>query len=136
MMPAGRYYVGDLCYVMNSQWDEFCSITISGNSVTEGEFQLANGIRFASLSTMYGDGCYEDQFDGSYSVDAGLIGCILVDDISDSSANTELGNIVEFFDDFEVISEDGVLHFGHISIQTGDSDEDDEDEDDNDEEEQ
>ena len=61
-MPAGRYYVGDLCYVMHPQWDEFCQKTISGHNVLNGEFTLSNGVRFGTLRTQYGDGCYNDQF--------------------------------------------------------------------------
>lgn len=129
MMPAGRYYIGDLCYVMHPQWDEFCQITISGHNVEDGEFQLKNGVRFASLCTLYGDGCYEDQLGGSYPVDAGLIGCIRVEDISDEKADFNLGNVVEFHDEFEVYSEHGVLHFGHIVINTGDEEEDEDNED-------
>lgn len=130
MMPAGRYYVGDLCYVMNPQWDEFCNITISGSSVDEGEFQLENGVRFATLSTMYGDGRYYDQVGNQYPVDAGLIGCIRVEDINDPEARLELGAVIEFQKDFEVSSDNGVLTFGHIQINTGDEEEDDEYDDD------
>jgi hypothetical protein len=122
MMPSGRYYVGDLCYVMHPQWNEFCDITIFGNSVKEGEFKLKNGVRFATLCTKYGDGTYQDQYGNSYSVDAGLIGCIRVEDISDKAANLNFGHIVKFNDDFEIYSEEGILHFGHISIQTGNED--------------
>jgi hypothetical protein len=25
-MPAGRYYIGDLCYVMHDEWDEACAL--------------------------------------------------------------------------------------------------------------
>lgn len=135
MMPAGQYYVGDLCYVMQAQWDEFCQLTISGNSVKEGEFQLANGVRFASLSTMYGDGTYEDEEGNAYPVDAGLIGCIRVVDIQDPNADLKLGNIINFPNDFNVDSTNGKLHFGHIAIDTGSEDEDDEDNYDYDEEE-
>lgn len=125
MMPAGRYYVGDLCYVMHPQWDEFCDITIAGNNVEDGEFQLKNGVRFATFCTMYGDGSYEDQFGSSYPVDAGLIGCIRVEDIADETADLNLGNVVEFEEDFEVSSENGVIYFGHIAINTGDEEEED-----------
>ena len=46
-MPAGKYYIGDLCYVMNdAEWDEFCSITIDGHNVIDGEFQMKDGRRF------------------------------------------------------------------------------------------
>ena len=56
MMPAGKYYIGDLCYVMHPEWDEFCRITISGNECLQGEFNLADGRRFATFTTAYGDG--------------------------------------------------------------------------------
>lgn len=134
MMPAGRYFIGDLCYVMHPQWDEFCHLTLSGNSVLNGVFQLENGVRFASLSTKFGDGCYEDETGGSYPVDAGLIGCIRVEDISDETADLSLGNIYVFEDEFEVYEEDGVLTFGYITINTGDDPDEDDEEDEEDEE--
>ena len=124
MMPAGRYYVGDLCYVMHPQWDEFCKITISGHQCLDGEFNLANGLRFASYGTAYGDGCYNDRVGRNYSVDAGLIGCIRVEDINDPEANLEGGQIVEFEAPFETsggrYSEnwDGVIRFGNVEIAT------------------
>ena len=40
-MPAGEYYIGDLCYVMtDEEWNEFCSITIDGMKCIDGEFQM------------------------------------------------------------------------------------------------
>ena len=56
MMPAGTYYVGDLCYVMSDEeWDQFCSITIEGMNCLEGEFTMPDGRRFATYGTAYGD---------------------------------------------------------------------------------
>lgn len=132
MMPAGRYYIGDLCYVMHPQWEEFCNITISGSMVEDGEFKLENGVRFASLCTMYGDGSYFDQFNNRYPVDAGLIGCVRVEDITDPDARLDLGAVIEFENDFEVSSKNGVLTFGHIVINTGDEEDDDDYEEDED----
>ena len=130
IMPAGRYFVGDLCYVISSQWDDFCSKSISPNKDPNNHIITLNtGVPVAFIHTMYGDGIYSDQFDNSYSVDAGLIGCIKVDDIIDPEANTDLGAIVEFDQAFECFSYNGVLHFGHISIDT-DEDEDEEEEED------
>lgn len=127
-MPAGKYYVGDLCYVMHPEWDEFCGITIKGNQCLEGEFNLKDGRRFATFSTMWGDGEYKDQYGNSYSVDAGLIGCIRVEDIRDETYGDieDLGNIVEFHSDFVVRGGrtemgrdwDGVIQIGHIRIET------------------
>lgn len=119
MMPAGKYYVGDLCYVMKDEWDEFCSITIRDNKVHDGEFLLEDGRRFASYTTKYGDGSYFDQYNNEYSVDAGLIGCIMVDDISSGDiVNFDLGNIIDFPQDFHCYSEHGVIHIGHVAIDT------------------
>ena len=60
-MPAGRYYIGDLCYVMHDEWDEACTLFFptnqSGRGI-EGEFTLKDGRRFASFTTAYGDGEY------------------------------------------------------------------------------
>ena len=56
MMQAGEYYVGDLCYVMtDEEWTQFCNITIQGNNVNDGEFELPDGRRFATYCTKHGD---------------------------------------------------------------------------------
>jgi hypothetical protein len=131
MMPAGKYYIGDLCYVMHPQWDEFCSLTIVGNSseINDGEFSLSNGVRIASYCTFYGDGGYFDGDGGYYGVDAGLIGCIRVDDIDDPQAQLDGGQIIEFDEPFETGEDNGLIYFGHVSIDTkGDDEENEEDE--------
>ena len=132
MMPAGKYYVGDLCYVMRPQWNEFCDITISDNQVLDGEFNLKNGVRFATFGTMHGDGSYEDNFGNSYSVDAGLIGCILVSDIDDPKAeeNFPLGCIHEFDAPFIPSSENGKIWFEQVCINTDWNDDPEDEEDD------
>ena len=120
MMPAGQYYVGDLCYVMSdAEWDEFCSITIQGHRCLSGEFVMSDGRRFATYQTAYGDGEYRDQFGNRYGVDAGLIGCIRIKDIRVEKYNMkDLGSIVEFKTDFVTSYQDGVIQFGHIMIDT------------------
>ena len=120
-MPAGTYYIGDLCYVMHDVWGEFCDLTIEGHSVLDGEFVLKDGRRFATYSTMYGDGEYYPNTGGRVGVDAGLIGCILVDEIMDVTDPAEVGVIVEFTQPFETGSdEDGTIYFGHVRIRTDD----------------
>jgi hypothetical protein len=127
MMPAGKYYVGDLCYVMtDGEWEEFCSLTIKNNQCLDGEFQFKDGRRFATYGTKWGDGEYYDQYGHTYSVDAGLIGCILVDDIRANKYDNllKLGAIMEFKTDFVTGGgrEDGGWHgtiqFGHVAIET------------------
>ncbi len=131
-MPAGKYYVGDLCYVMHPQWDEFCSITIKDHDCYDGEFTLKNGVKFATYGTAWGDGVYFDQQGRQYGVDAGLIGCILVSDINDPEADPENdGQIIEFDEPFETSYSDGTIFIGHVKINTDDSDEIEEDDEDN-----
>ena len=139
MMPAGRYYVGDLCYVMHPEWDEACDHFFAGRNdggCNDGVFILKDGRRYAAFSTMYGDGTYNDQLGHSYSVDAGLIGCIRVEDIRDETYDNllDLGAIVEFSEPFEVSGGrgtegwDGMIKIGFLEIATGDEyDEDEED---------
>jgi hypothetical protein len=122
-MPAGRYYVGDLCYVMHPEWDEFCELTIKGEQCLDGEFTLKDGRRFATVGTAYGDGTYYSNIGTEHPVDAGLIGCIRVEDIRDDQYNNieELGAIVEFKEPFEVQKiGQGLLRFGHVEIETAD----------------
>lgn len=119
MMQAGKYYIGDLCYVLNDRWDEFCEKTISEHNVLDGEFNLADGTRFATYGTAYGDGCYCDEQGNEYGVDAGLIGCVRIEDINpDGLSGVKYGRVVEFLQDFTTFSSGGVISFGGISIDT------------------
>ena len=125
-MPAGKYYVGDLCYVMdNNEWHQVCARTIQGNKIVNGEFELPDRRRFAIYSTAYGDGEYYDQYGHTYSVDAGSIGCVLMSDIRANKYDNllDLGAILEFTEPFETGSQGGQLEFGHVLIDTDDEDE-------------
>ena len=135
-MPAGKYYVGDLCYVMHDEWKEVCDLFFPPYSPPkgiEGEFQLRDGRRFASFNTAYGDGTYRSSINTLHSVDSGSIGCIRVEDIRDNTYSPEkieqLGAIVEFAEPFEVSTDYGLLKFGHVLIETTGDEEEYEDED-------
>lgn len=79
MMPAGRYYIGDLCYYFqDDEWTEVCELTIKDNECIEGEFEMRDGRRFAMYGTAFGDGTYKDQIGRSYCVDSGTIGCVML----------------------------------------------------------
>lgn len=124
-MPAGKYYIGDLCYVMHDEWDEFCSITIDGHDCKDGEFTLADGRRFATYGTAYGDGCYPCTDGSQLGVDAGLIGCIRVEDISEQMTVAQIksvGTIVEFAQPFNTNEHKGIIQFGHILVDTAGDD--------------
>lgn len=125
-MPAGRYYIGDLCYVMHDEWSECCDLFFppnhrSGRGV-EGEFTLRDGRRFASFGTACGDGIYQSSIGTEHAVDSGSIGCIRVQDIRDTTYDAEsiqeLGAVVEFDQPFEVFADTGMLVFGHVKIET------------------
>lgn len=142
-MPAGTYYVGDLCYVMHEEWDEVCGLFFAGRNdhgCNQGEFNLRDGRRFASFNTKWGDGGYYDKQGREYSVDAGLIGCIKVSDIKEHTISEDFrgaahgGQIIHFPHDFEVSGGDnrrdwnGVIRIGNVSINTdGEDDESDDD---------
>ena len=125
-MTAGTYYVGDLCYVLDSRWDEFCKLTIDGYTVKDGVFTMADGTVFATFGTTYGDGCYMDEQGREYPVDAGLIGCVKVESV-DKDAKLSLGNVHTFESDFDVYSDGQVITFGDVSIDTDPSFEDEDD---------
>ena len=130
LMPAGKYWVGDLCYVMHEEWDEVCGLFFRGrddHGCNEGIFTLKDGRKFVSFNTKWGDGSYHDEAENEYGVDAGLIGCILVSDIKDSDENTLNGGHVHDFDRSFVCSGgrseqgrdwDGIIKIGHLEIAT------------------
>ena len=135
-MPAGRYYIGDLCYVMHDAWDECCDLFFPPGHPprgVEGKFTLKDGRRFASFSTAYGDGSYRSNVATIHSVDSGSIGCIRAEDIRDTEydqATLEaLGAFIEFTEPFDVYADQGLLTFGHVQIETaGGYDEEEQDE--------
>lgn len=128
-MPAGRYYVGDLCYVMHDVWDEVCDLMFPNSYNGRGKygkFTLKDGRQFAVYSTAYGDGLYYDGMDRKYPVDAGVIGCILESDIRDPDPWKQGGNYMDFAVDFDTWERKGVIHFGDLSIDTSGYNEDEE----------
>ena len=124
-MPAGTYYIGDLCYVMHDEWKECCDLFFPPGGPDRGvesEFVLKDGRRFASFGTAYGDGTYRSNIGTDHCVDLGSIGCIRVEDIRDTTYDAdriaELGAIVKFDQPFEVSADSGLLKFGHVEIDT------------------
>jgi hypothetical protein len=127
-MPAGRYYVGDLCYVMHDVWDEVCDLMFPhGGRGVYGKFKLNDGREFAVHPTAYGDGTYRDDMGREYSVDAGVIGCILESDIRDPEGFTRGGQVLDFIAEFDTWEDRGVIRFGVIAIDTAGNDDEDED---------
>lgn len=116
--PAGKYYIGDPCYVINphSEWIRLLERT---NYLGDGDFTYRKHKCHAS-GTAYGDGVYADNIGNHYGVDAGLLSIIHIDAIKkpDLKEMKRLGAVIDFEDEFRVYSNNGVFHFGHIQIDT------------------
>lgn len=133
-LDSGKYYVGDLCYVLKEQhgfdWDDVLNATgclglyrpgtteeIDPDETT-GYFTY-KGVKFFSSKTAYGDGTYRDQRGREYWVDAGLIGAFPLDQLGDKP-DTEGGQVVDFAFKVScrVCDEDGVIQIGDLRIDT------------------
>lgn len=129
-LPAGTYYVGDLCYVINDDdWSDFCDRSFP-DAYTEviGIQETNEGINYANFGTKYGDGVYTDYHGRRYAVDSGSIGCIPVcalGDKYDLEKVKSLGNIISFDEPFDVYYEEstGTIQFGEVEIMTGEYEE-------------
>lgn len=132
MMPGGKYYVGDLCYVLPEEVysNQFLPKFIQGDDMWEGEWHLNNGVKIAVYNTAHGDGRYYDGQRRNYFVDAGLIGCIKVDDLialGSTNVEGEGGHIIHFAHEFQTgyLEEGGVIKFGRVEIKTDPDEEED-----------
>jgi hypothetical protein len=116
--PAGKYYIGDPCYVFNHEnWLSLLEKTGYFEEIREFEYK---GKKAYADSTAYGDGQYRDNFGDLYGVDAGLIGIMPIEVIDCDLCELSDGKIVEFTEDFKVSSNNGLFIFGKIIIDTRD----------------
>lgn len=132
IMPAGKYWIGDPCYVfpnkgpMENKWDEILA-EVNFFEVSYGELDDGK-IKVWAASTAYGDGRYIGSNGKAFPVDAGLIGIVpkeTVDYLGRTDNDLDyLGLFIEFTEPFVVRSNNGLFHFGHIEIDTGDYTED------------
>ncbi len=128
VMPAGRFYVGDLCYVIDDDevWSEVCDFMFDGKCNNEGQFTLKDGRRFVIYGTRYGDGTYKSNLGTRHSVDAGVIGAMLETDCDKKYEHlAELGAFIDFPQPWTHSGSggdrrnwDGVIRLGHVEIQT------------------
>ena len=120
-MPAGKYYIGDPCYVIaDEDWGPLLEHAeyFSG---TEGKAVDWMGDLLFSGSTAYGDGEYQDRKGNKYPVDAGMIGAVPWSHVDDEDRATKCGLVVVFEDDWKCSSEDGYFIFGsEVVIETSD----------------
>jgi len=134
-MKAGKYFVGDLCYVFPTGWDAVHG-TFFLKQNENNEYELPDGRKFAMVSTQNGDGLYVSNLGIRFAVDSGSIGCILFDDLKEWDACDDFGDlnsygtVYEFKEDFELVRA-SKIEFGN-EIYIDDSSEYDEDDDDGD----
>lgn len=133
--PAGRYYVGDLCYLLDKGEDYgalksiyhhyVCGFIYDKDYRRKKRLVECEDISFLAYFGMmaHGDGVFSDNYGRSYSVDAGLIGIVELND-SDLEASARAvearggGQVIDFGEAFEVSSKRGVFNFGNIEINT------------------
>ena len=124
VMPAGRYYVGDLCYVIDDAWSEVCDLMFAGKGNNEGQFTLKDGRKFVIYGTRWGDGTYDSNVGTQHSVDAGVIGAILESECDKKYEHiAELGAFIDFPEPWTHSGSggdrrgwDGVIRLGHVEI--------------------
>ena len=140
-MKAGKYYVGDPCYVLGDKaHKELCKMCFPTGNTTgiEGKSVLSDGRIVVSFNCPHGDGVYGDQSGMSYMVDSGWLGITLLEGLEEQwkhphthmkeETMTEyigrLGHIVEYDSEFNVkrvsVDDEVNMTFGDkVTINTG-----------------
>ena len=131
-MPAGKYWIGDPCYVfphngpMENKWDELLNEVDFFDTLSYGELDDGK-IKVWAAHTAYGDGRYFGSNGKTFPVDAGLIGIVPLETVKyldNKESNLDnCGLFIEFTKSFIVESRDGLFHFGNIDIDTKDDEE-------------
>ncbi len=112
-LPPGKYWIGDLSYVMENYFEKHLYM------VENGVYKTDKGINFARFSTAHGDGFFYDYEGNSYGVDTANIGCVEVDGVLEDGS-VDLGHFHTFNYPFKCLWHEtgGYIQFGDIWIQT------------------
>ena len=123
-LPAGKYWIGDPCYVLGRGKHEDWIDVLNKTNYFDGDVYTIRGSKLWGHGTAYGDGTYTDKEGREYGVDAGILSVIPWKLVEDKKKADTLGHVVTFDAPFECRYDSGILHMGHISIDTeGSSDE-------------
>ena len=122
MLKSGKYYVGDLSYLLDAKngysWEDVLESTgdFEGSS---GYFEY-RGIKFFCSDTYHGEGYYSDQNGRTYVVGSGFIGVFPVDTFSEEALEDHGSCVVDFKNDFECKTVDvrGFIKVDHLMIAT------------------
>lgn len=127
-LPAGKYYIGDPCYVLNTSngfnWEHVLSSTgfFGTDTADRGGVFEYKGMKMFASSTAYGDGCYKDNHRRTYPVDGGMISAIPLAHLP-LEVDKRLGHVVDFESDFQCcpVDDGGSIVIGNIVIETSPS---------------
>lgn len=129
-LPAGEYWIGDPCYVIgndNDDWglilDEVGYFGLYESEGWDNGLFEHKGKPCWAHGTAYGDGSYDlidakGKYLGTLGVDAGLLSVVPVH-VIDSDNATHAGVYVTFKDDFTCSYVDGKFNFGALTVSTG-----------------
>lgn len=106
-IPAGKYYVGDICYALESKvYDNI----FGGEGYESGCYTCEDGF-FMVGNTAYGDGSYKGTNGKSYAVDAGVIGIISEKLIDHENGSLSGGHIHTFKHPIDISFKGGIFKF-------------------------
>jgi hypothetical protein len=117
-LPAGKYYIGDPCYVFENQnnWQKICDMI--RNLHRDGDYFTYRNQKMFISSTSWGDGCYRDNEGHKYPVDAGLIGAI-PSDLCEAVGNGYYKTFTKPFSCHTSVKKNGnTIRIGDIRIRT------------------
>lgn len=127
-LPAGKYFVGDPCYVFSDKdWDRMIDEVMypphndgcTTGSGYDGIYNF-NGYSGWFNHTAHGDGGYFDSHGNEFGVDAGCIGATPIEltDPEKLADLDQLGLIKEFTKPFSCEYVDGTFYIGEHEIPT------------------
>lgn len=120
-IPAGKYWLGDPCYVIESDdWSKVCEAFFAdenqGKSVVQVD--LGNGNLVVLCNTAWGDGEFRSSKGHILPVDSGTIGLVSQAYDPEFKSNFDLMSLVEFPVDTTVDNFGGIMYFGTIRVDT------------------
>ena len=115
-LPAGRYYIGDPCYVIREEdWNKVCDEMFKDSEDFECMIIKILEKPFFIGRTAYGDGTYRDQENHQYGVDSGSLGAVPVEIIKNLGIDMFC---YDFPNGLVITYKDGNFDFGGIVINT------------------
>ena len=105
-LPAGRYYIGDLCYALK---DTIYQGVFGDTGYAPGHYKIVAG-EFLVDRTAYGDGSFMGSNDFAYGVDAGIIGIASMS-VCNSEEHVYGGTLHTFTEPVECVFTSGLFTF-------------------------